>query len=147
MPWPVRPLVQCWPPRAASSAPSGGVACDSCASAPVKGVATTLTLVANSKMGEMTLSILTAEGHRNWVDSCAEIVAAVGERMVERIRHQCQHSCHQPPLTTYDTATKDLMIDYYQRLNAAAWENSGLYRPIIMVYYPRYIWRTVQCTP
>ena len=73
-------------------------------------------------MGEMTLSILTAEGHRNWVDSCAEIAAAVGERMVERIRHQCQHSCHQPSLTTYDTATKDLMIDYYQRLNAAAWE-------------------------
>jgi hypothetical protein len=60
---------------------------------------------------------------------------------------QLQGSCHQPPLTTYDTATKDLMIEYYQRLNAAAWENSGLYRPIIMVYYPRYIWRTVQCTP
>jgi hypothetical protein len=34
-------------------------------------------------MGEMTLSILTAEGHRNWVDSCAEIAAAVAERMVE----------------------------------------------------------------
>jgi hypothetical protein len=54
------------------------------------GPVTTLTLVANSKMGEMTLSILTAEGHRNWVASCAEIAAAVGERMVERIRHQCQ---------------------------------------------------------
>ena len=31
-----------------------------------------LTLVANAKMGKMTLSILTAEGYRNWVDSCAE---------------------------------------------------------------------------
>ena len=49
-----------------------------------------LTLVANSKMGEMTLSILTAEGHRDWVDSCAERAAAVSERMVERIRHPCQ---------------------------------------------------------
>jgi hypothetical protein len=49
-----------------------------------------LTLVANSKMGEMTLSILTAEGLRNWVDTCAEIAAAVGDGRVERIRHQCQ---------------------------------------------------------
>ena len=54
-----------------------------------------LTLVANSKIGEIILSILIAEGQRNWVDTCAEIAAAVGERMVERIRHQCQHSCHQ----------------------------------------------------
>jgi hypothetical protein len=35
-------------------------------------MARVLTLVANSKMGKMTLSILTAEGYRNWIDSCAE---------------------------------------------------------------------------
>jgi hypothetical protein len=70
-----------------------------------------LILVANSKMGEMTRSILTAEGHRNWVDTCAEIAAAVGDRRVERIRHQCQcwykarmrhFPCDQ---TSEDTAT------------------------------------------
>jgi hypothetical protein len=38
---------------------------------PVIGLKLTTTLVANSKMGEMTLSILTAEGQRNWVDTCA----------------------------------------------------------------------------
>ena len=42
-----------------------------------------MTLVANSKMGEMTLFILTAEGHRNWVDTCAEIAAAVGDGVTE----------------------------------------------------------------
>src|SRR5262245_56789409 len=41
-------------------------------------------------MGEMTLSILTAEGQRNWVDTCTEKAAAVGDGRVERIRHQCQ---------------------------------------------------------
>ena len=73
------------------ASPSGGVACDSCASAPVKGVATTFLSPA-------------ATYHL-------------------RYSHQ----------------GKDLIIDYSQRLNAATWENSGLYRPIIMVYYPRYI--------
>jgi hypothetical protein len=74
------------------------------------GLIPTSTLVANSKMGEMTLSILTAEGHRNWVDTCAEIAAAVGDRRAERIRHQCQHPCHEVQSIDNALSAKELQL-------------------------------------
>ena len=52
------------------------------------GVNPTLTLVANSKMGEMILCIPASEAQRNMVDPWVETPTSVGESRLERIRHQ-----------------------------------------------------------
>jgi hypothetical protein len=55
-----------------------------------------LTLVANSKMGAMNLFTPASEEQRNRVNAYAETPTSVDESRLERIRHQCQHSCYQP---------------------------------------------------
>jgi hypothetical protein len=47
----------------------------------------TLTLVANSKMGEMILFTPASEDQRYKVDSCAETPTSVDESRLEQIRH------------------------------------------------------------
>jgi hypothetical protein len=51
-----------------------------------------LTLVANSKMGEMILCTPASEAQRNMVDPWAETPTSIGESRLERIRHQYQCS-------------------------------------------------------
>jgi len=60
------------------------------------GLIPTLTLVANSKMGAMNLFTPASEEQRNRVNAYAETPTSVDESRLERIRHQCQHSCYQP---------------------------------------------------